>query len=83
MKTLLLTLVVVTIVCLDFGHTLICYNYWTPLDKTTECCGNGVTTCFAKSWNDHRGRRTDRGCGCPNVKPGIHLNCCKTDRCNG
>nr|F5CPD9.1 RecName: Full=Three-finger toxin MALT0058C; Flags: Precursor [Micrurus altirostris]AED89566.1 putative three finger toxin precursor [Micrurus altirostris] len=83
MKTLLLTLVVVTIVCLDFGHTLICYNDHGFIGKTTETCENGMTTCYEKRWTEARGTRIDRGCGCPNVKPGVNLNCCKTDRCNG
>nr|P0C555.1 RecName: Full=Neurotoxin 3FTx-RI; Flags: Precursor [Bungarus fasciatus] len=82
MKTLLLTLVVLTIVCLDLGHTRICLNQQSSEPQTTETCPNGEDTCYNKTWNTHRGSRTDRGCGCPKVKPGINLRCCKTDKCN-
>nr|F5CPD8.1 RecName: Full=Three-finger toxin MALT0057C; AltName: Full=MALT0057C; Flags: Precursor [Micrurus altirostris]AED89565.1 putative three finger toxin precursor [Micrurus altirostris] len=81
MKTLLLTLVVVTIVCLDFGHTMICYNQQSSQPPTTTTCSEGQ--CYKQRWRDHRGWRTERGCGCPKAIPEVKLNCCKTDRCNG
>nr|AED89574.1 putative three finger toxin precursor [Micrurus altirostris] len=81
MKTLLLTLVVVTIVCLDFGHTMICYNQQSSQPPTTTTCSEGQ--CYKKSWRDLHGWRTDRGCGCPKTNPGIKFNCCSCNRCNG
>uniref|UniRef100_R4G2W2 3FTx-Fur-27 n=1 Tax=Furina ornata TaxID=529697 RepID=R4G2W2_9SAUR len=83
MKTLLLTLVVVTIVCLDLGDSLICYfgyNY-------SQTCPDGHQ-CFTKTWCDAwcsiRGPRVEMGCEatCPIVKPGIKMFCCSTDKCN-
>nr|AAT11123.1 truncated short neurotoxin [Aipysurus eydouxii] len=38
MKTLLLTLVVVTIVCLDLGYTMTCCNQQSSQPKTTTEC---------------------------------------------
>ncbi|XP_026542766.1 short neurotoxin 1 [Notechis scutatus] len=80
MKTLLLTLVVVTIVCLDLGYTMTCCNQQSSQPKTTTTCAE--SSCYKKTWRDHRGTITERGCGCPNVKPGVQINCCKTDECN-
>nr|AKO63242.1 short chain alpha neurotoxin B.D [Micrurus browni] len=80
MKTLLLTLVVVTIVCLDFGHTMICYNQQTLQPPTTITCSEGQ--CYRKFWSDHRGTIIERGCGCPNLKLGIKIRCCTSDKCN-
>nr|A8HDJ4.1 RecName: Full=Short neurotoxin 1; Short=SNTX-1; Flags: Precursor [Pseudechis porphyriacus]ABK63528.1 SNTX-1 precursor [Pseudechis porphyriacus] len=82
MKTLLLTLVVVTIVCLDLGYTMTCCNQQSSQPKTTTTCAGGESSCYKKTWSDHRGSRTERGCGCPHVKPGIKLTCCETDECN-
>nr|Q9YGJ5.1 RecName: Full=Alpha-neurotoxin NTX-2; Short=NTX2; Flags: Precursor [Naja sputatrix]AAD08813.1 post synaptic alpha neurotoxin precursor [Naja sputatrix] len=82
MKTLLLTLLVVTIVCLDLGYTLECHNQQSSQAPTTTGCSGGETNCYKKSWRDHRGYRIERGCGCPSVKKGIEINCCTTDRCN-
>uniref|UniRef100_R4G2P2 3FTx-Aca-108 n=1 Tax=Acanthophis wellsi TaxID=239747 RepID=R4G2P2_9SAUR len=82
MKTLLLTLVVVTIVCLDLGYTMQCYNHPLLQDKTIITCAFGVSSCFKKTWKVQRETMIERGCGCPNVKPGVRLTCCKTDKCN-
>uniref|UniRef100_R4G7E7 3FTx-Aca-62 n=1 Tax=Acanthophis wellsi TaxID=239747 RepID=R4G7E7_9SAUR len=84
MKTLLLTLVVVTIVCLDLGESVICYlgyNY-------AQTCPPGENVCFTKTWCDARcgllGKRVEMGCAatCPKVKPGVDIKCCETDKCN-
>uniref|UniRef100_R4G352 3FTx-Ver-10 n=1 Tax=Vermicella annulata TaxID=1295044 RepID=R4G352_9SAUR len=84
MKTLLLTLVVVTIVCLDFGDSLVCYlGYNTP-----RTCPPGQNLCYTKTWCDghcgSRGKRIVLGCAatCPIVKPGVDISCCSTDKCN-
>nr|AAY47073.1 toxin 3 [Oxyuranus scutellatus scutellatus] len=82
MKTLLLTLVVVTIVCLDLGYTMTCYNQQSSEAKTTTTCSGGVSSCYKKTWSDGRGTRIERGCGCPSVKKGIERICCRTDKCN-
>uniref|UniRef100_R4FI70 3FTx-Aca-55 n=1 Tax=Acanthophis wellsi TaxID=239747 RepID=R4FI70_9SAUR len=84
MKTLLLTLVVVTILCLDVGDSVICYlgyNYAQP-------CPPGENVCFTKTWCDGRcpqlGKRVEMGCAatCPKVKRGVDIKCCSTDKCN-
>nr|Q8UW27.1 RecName: Full=Short neurotoxin SN160; Flags: Precursor [Hydrophis hardwickii]AAL54894.1 short neurotoxin 1 precursor [Hydrophis hardwickii] len=80
MKTLLLTLVVVTIVCLDLGYTMTCCNQQSSQPKTTTNCAE--SSCYKKTWSDHRGTRIERGCGCPQVKRGIKLECCHTNECN-
>uniref|UniRef100_A0A8C6XA92 Uncharacterized protein n=1 Tax=Naja naja TaxID=35670 RepID=A0A8C6XA92_NAJNA len=49
MKTLLLTLVVVTIVCLDLGYTRKCLNCSTRYCTTFHTCPNGQDLCF-KRW---------------------------------
>nr|BAA75768.1 short chain neurotoxin [Laticauda colubrina]BAA75769.1 short chain neurotoxin [Laticauda colubrina]BAA75770.1 short chain neurotoxin [Laticauda colubrina]BAA75771.1 short chain neurotoxin [Laticauda colubrina]BAA75772.1 short chain neurotoxin [Laticauda colubrina] len=82
MKTLLLTLVVVTMVCLDLGYTRRCYNQQSSQPKTTKSCPPGENSCYNKQWRDHRGSITERGCGCPKVKPGIKLRCCESEDCN-
>nr|P82662.2 RecName: Full=Alpha-elapitoxin-Oh2b; Short=Alpha-EPTX-Oh2b; AltName: Full=Alpha-neurotoxin; AltName: Full=LNTX3; AltName: Full=Long neurotoxin OH-6A/OH-6B; AltName: Full=OH-3; Flags: Precursor [Ophiophagus hannah]AAT97248.1 long chain neurotoxin precursor [Ophiophagus hannah]ABB83622.1 long chain neurotoxin precursor [Ophiophagus hannah] len=84
MKTLLLTLVVMTIVCLDLGYTLICFI--SSHDSVT--CAPGENVCFLKSWCDawcgSRGKKLSFGCAatCPKVNPGIDIECCSTDNCN-
>nr|ABX58167.1 putative long neurotoxin [Austrelaps labialis] len=85
MKTLLLTLVVVTIVCLDLGNSFSCYK--TPGVKS-EPCAPGENLCYTKTWCDafcgDRGKRVEMGCAatCPTVKPGVDITCCSTDNCN-
>nr|Q53B49.1 RecName: Full=Short neurotoxin OH-35; Flags: Precursor [Ophiophagus hannah]AAT97259.1 short chain alpha neurotoxin precursor [Ophiophagus hannah] len=85
MKTLLLTLVVVTIVCLDLGHTLICVKQYTIFGVTPEICADGQNLCY-KTWHmvypggyDHT-----RGCAatCPKMKNHDTVHCCTTDKCN-
>nr|Q90VW1.1 RecName: Full=Erabutoxin b; Short=ETXB; Short=Eb; AltName: Full=Short neurotoxin 1b; Flags: Precursor [Laticauda semifasciata]CAA34824.1 unnamed protein product [Laticauda semifasciata]BAA75749.1 short chain neurotoxin [Laticauda semifasciata]BAA75750.1 short chain neurotoxin [Laticauda semifasciata]BAA75751.1 short chain neurotoxin [Laticauda semifasciata]BAC78201.1 erabutoxin b [Laticauda semifasciata] len=82
MKTLLLTLVVVTIVCLDLGYTRICFNHQSSQPQTTKTCSPGESSCYHKQWSDFRGTIIERGCGCPTVKPGIKLSCCESEVCN-
>nr|ACR78487.1 putative long chain neurotoxin 29b [Drysdalia coronoides] len=84
MKTLLLTLVVVTIVCLDLGDSLICYlGYNNP-----QTCAPGQNLCYTKKWCDafclQRGKVIQLGCAatCPTAKPGEDVTCCSRDKCN-
>nr|WVG99523.1 long-chain [Pseudonaja textilis] len=86
MKTQLLTLVVVTIVCLDLGYTRTCFI--TP-DVKSKPCPPGQEVCYTKTWCDGfcgiRGKRVDLGCAatCPTPKKtGIDIICCSTDDCN-
>nr|Q53B57.1 RecName: Full=Long neurotoxin OH-56; Flags: Precursor [Ophiophagus hannah]AAT97251.1 long chain neurotoxin precursor [Ophiophagus hannah] len=85
MKTLLLTLVVVTIMCLDLGYTTKCYV--TP-DVTSQTCPDGQNICYTETWCDawcgSRGKRVNLGCAatCPKVNPGVDIICCSTDNCN-
>nr|P60773.1 RecName: Full=Short neurotoxin 1; Short=NTX I [Naja philippinensis] len=58
-----------------------CHNQQSSQAPTTKTC-SGETNCYKKWWSDHRGTIIERGCGCPKVKPGVKLNCCRTDRCN-
>nr|QSI83923.1 three-finger toxin [Calliophis bivirgatus] len=73
MKTLLLTLVVVTIVCLDLGHTRKCYQGGNP--KTIVTCQKGENLCYKKTLP----KQTLRGCGTICPPPSA---CCAADRCN-
>uniref|UniRef100_UPI00403B3933 Short neurotoxin 1 n=1 Tax=synthetic construct TaxID=32630 RepID=UPI00403B3933 len=59
---------------------MICYNQQSSQPPTTKTCSE--TSCYKKTWRDHRGTIIERGCGCPKVKPGIKLHCCRTDKCN-
>nr|F8J2G5.1 RecName: Full=Short neurotoxin 342; Short=SNTX-342; Flags: Precursor [Drysdalia coronoides]ACR78505.1 putative short chain neurotoxin 342 [Drysdalia coronoides] len=77
MKTLLLTLVVLTIVCLDLGYTMTCYNQQLSQPQTTTTCAESF--CYKKTWS---GTIIERGCGCPPMKPPIRLKCCRTEKCN-
>uniref|UniRef100_R4G2M2 3FTx-Ver-100 n=1 Tax=Vermicella annulata TaxID=1295044 RepID=R4G2M2_9SAUR len=80
MKTLLLTLVVVTIVCLDLGYTLKCYKshavggYEVCKEHETKCIGYNIC-----AFRNHA--IVVRGCGtsCPE---GNRPVCCSTDMCN-
>nr|B2BRQ6.1 RecName: Full=Alpha-elapitoxin-Al2a; Short=Alpha-EPTX-Al2a; AltName: Full=Putative long neurotoxin; Flags: Precursor [Austrelaps labialis]ABX58152.1 putative long neurotoxin [Austrelaps labialis] len=84
MKTLLLTLVVVTIVCLDLGDSLRCYMG----PKTPRTCPPGENLCFTKTWCDPRcsllGKLVKLGCAatCPIPKSYEDVTCCSTDNCN-
>uniref|UniRef100_R4G321 3FTx-Pse-99 n=1 Tax=Pseudonaja modesta TaxID=340912 RepID=R4G321_9SAUR len=87
MKTLLLTLVVVTIVCLDLGYTRTCFK--TPAPVRSEPCPPGEDLCFTRTWRDahsgNRGPRVDLGCAatCPTTdKTEIRISCCSEDDCN-
>nr|QSI83981.1 three-finger toxin [Calliophis bivirgatus] len=75
MKTLLLTLVVVTIVCLDLGHTWDCYQGDNP--KIVVTCSKSKHLCFKTVFLDPP--RTLRGCTfrCP-----PHARCCAANKCN-
>nr|QSI83985.1 three-finger toxin [Calliophis bivirgatus] len=75
MKTLLLTLVVVTIVCLDLGYPSRCYQGDNP--KTRVTCSKGKNLCYRKTIPETM--ETLRGCTsrCP---PGY--SCCAADSCN-
>nr|QSI83968.1 three-finger toxin [Calliophis bivirgatus] len=75
MKTLLLTLVVVTIVCLDLGYTLQCYQ-GTDL-KTVVTCPNQHQQCFKLTSTFPP--KTMRGCGFLCLS---RATCCSTDLCN-
>ncbi|ETE58964.1 hypothetical protein L345_15308 [Ophiophagus hannah] len=85
MKTLLLTLVVVTIVCLDLGHTRICLTDYSKVSETIEICPDGQNFCFKKfpkgipflPW-------VNRGCAatCPKPEPKVYVDCCARDKCN-
>uniref|UniRef100_R4FJX3 3FTx-Hem-11 n=1 Tax=Hemiaspis signata TaxID=355698 RepID=R4FJX3_9SAUR len=85
MKTLLLTLVVVTIVCLDLGDSLSCYK--TPHVKS-EPCAVGENQCYTKTWCDtfcsSRGKVVELGCAatCPVPESYEEVTCCSTDICN-
>nr|QSI83948.1 three-finger toxin [Calliophis bivirgatus] len=74
MKTLLLTLVVVTILCLDLGYTLICYN--TPIKWISKTCAPEEKVCYFGSVMQ---MFLIRGCAekCPKG-----YGCCRTDYCN-
>nr|Q2VBN1.1 RecName: Full=Muscarinic toxin MTX6; Flags: Precursor [Ophiophagus hannah]ABB83638.1 muscarinic toxin precursor [Ophiophagus hannah] len=85
MKTLLLTLVVVTILCLDLGYTLTCLTHESLFFETTETCSDGQNLCYAKWFAVFPGaRRPDGGCAatCPDKVPLEIVNCCTTDKCN-
>ncbi|ETE56610.1 hypothetical protein L345_17679, partial [Ophiophagus hannah] len=54
----------------------------------SETCPDGQNLCYLKSWCDifcgSRGERLEFGCAatCPEVKPGVNIECCSTDNCN-
>nr|P15816.1 RecName: Full=Kappa-2-bungarotoxin; AltName: Full=Kappa-neurotoxin CB1; Flags: Precursor [Bungarus multicinctus]CAA35774.1 unnamed protein product [Bungarus multicinctus] len=86
MKTLLLTLVVVTIVCLDLGYTKTCLK--TP-SSTPQTCPQGQDICFLKVSCEQfcpiRGPVIEQGCAatCPEFRSNDRsLLCCTTDNCN-
>nr|ADN67573.1 three-finger toxin precursor [Naja atra] len=85
MKTLLLTLVVVTIVCLDLGYTRKCLNCSTRYCTTFHTCPNGQDLCFKRWYEGNQlGWRAIRGCAatCPEAKTRETVECCATDKCN-
>ncbi|XP_032078233.1 weak neurotoxin 5-like, partial [Thamnophis elegans] len=85
MKTLLLALLVVTVVCLDFGDTLICYKCKEGLCITERKCSNKQNLCFKRrKLFSPFGLRTRRGCAatCPTRKRNNAIECCSENRCN-
>nr|Q98965.1 RecName: Full=Cytotoxin 6; AltName: Full=Cardiotoxin-6; Short=CTX6; Flags: Precursor [Naja atra]CAA69977.1 cardiotoxin 6 [Naja atra] len=81
MKTLLLTLVVVTIVCLDLGYTLKCNQLIPPFYKT---CAAGKNLCYKMFMVAAQRFPVKRGCidVCPKSSLLVKYVCCNTDRCN-
>nr|A7X4S7.1 RecName: Full=Toxin 3FTx-Oxy5; AltName: Full=Three-finger toxin; Short=3FTx; Flags: Precursor [Oxyuranus microlepidotus]ABU68553.1 3FTx-Oxy5 [Oxyuranus microlepidotus] len=78
MKTLLLTLVVMTIVCLDLGYTLTCYMN----PSGTMVCKEHETMCYRLIvWTFQYHVLYLKGCSssCPG---GNNCACCSTDLCN-
>nr|QSI83973.1 three-finger toxin [Calliophis bivirgatus] len=75
MKTLLLTLVVVTIVCLDLGYTLQCYKGNNP--KILVTCEKGQNECYIRTFP--RPPVMVRGCTSHCL---ARFTCCSTDKCN-
>nr|QSI83980.1 three-finger toxin [Calliophis bivirgatus] len=79
MKTLLLTLVVLTIMCLDLGYTMQCYHGGDL--NTIKTCDKRDPLCFKKLFNNpfFKAPKTLRGCAsrCP-----PDYDCCSTDLCN-
>nr|Q69CJ8.1 RecName: Full=Weak toxin DE-1 homolog 1; Short=WTX DE-1 homolog 1; Flags: Precursor [Ophiophagus hannah]AAR10442.1 weak toxin DE-1-like protein [Ophiophagus hannah]5XWE_A Chain A, Weak toxin DE-1 homolog 1 [Ophiophagus hannah]5XWE_B Chain B, Weak toxin DE-1 homolog 1 [Ophiophagus hannah] len=82
MKPVLLTLVVVTIVCLDLGYTRICLKQEPFQPETTTTCPEGEDACYNLFWSDHSEIKIEMGCGCPKTEPYTNLYCCKIDSCN-
>nr|C6JUP3.1 RecName: Full=Three-finger toxin MicTx3; AltName: Full=MCOR0100C; AltName: Full=Three-finger toxin 3FTx-3; Flags: Precursor [Micrurus corallinus]ACS74997.1 3FTx precursor [Micrurus corallinus] len=82
MKTLLLTLVVVTIMCLDLGYTLVCYTNVLEPPGTLETCPDDFTC--VKKW-EGGGRRVTQYCSHACAIPASYefVHCCQTDKCNG
>nr|A0A2P1BSS8.1 RecName: Full=Mipartoxin-4; AltName: Full=Mipartoxin-IV; AltName: Full=Three-finger toxin-05; Short=3FTx-05; Flags: Precursor [Micrurus mipartitus]AVI57323.1 mipartoxin-IV [Micrurus mipartitus] len=81
MKTLLLTLVVVTIVCLDLGYTRKCHTKNSPGRETSQACPTGQNICF-KKWK--KGEIISKGCAvtCPKPKKDETFQCCLKNNCN-
>uniref|UniRef100_R4G326 3FTx-Pse-290 n=1 Tax=Pseudonaja modesta TaxID=340912 RepID=R4G326_9SAUR len=78
MKTLLLTLVMVTIMCLDLGYTLTCYK--SPFG--TVACNKYETFCYRFTHCPFPHHVVViRGCitSCPTQNNYV---CCSTDLCN-
>uniref|UniRef100_R4FIH0 3FTx-Fur-58 n=1 Tax=Furina ornata TaxID=529697 RepID=R4FIH0_9SAUR len=80
MKTLLLTLVVVTIVCLDLGYPLVCLH--SPGSPSYSVCAGYMTICYRYDFSPIKDKVvTVRGCSasCPGGRNHV---CCSTDMCN-
>nr|QSI83960.1 three-finger toxin [Calliophis bivirgatus] len=76
MKTLLLTLVVVTIMCLDLGYTLKCYEG--RVTSAIVTCEKGMNIC-AKIIGNSVFYTRKCAATCPDRK---YVDCCSTDLCN-
>nr|P0C554.1 RecName: Full=Neurotoxin 3FTx-RK; Flags: Precursor [Bungarus fasciatus] len=85
MKTLLLTLVVVTIVCLELGYTRKCLTKYSQDNESSKTCPSGQKLCF-KKWETGKllGTKVKRGCvaTCPQPKKEWIIQCCAKDKCN-
>uniref|UniRef100_R4G7K8 3FTx-Pse-191 n=1 Tax=Pseudonaja modesta TaxID=340912 RepID=R4G7K8_9SAUR len=78
MKTLLLTLVMVTIMCLDLGYTLKCYKGY----HDTVVCKPHQTICYEyRIAATHGNSILYRGCSA-SCRGGMRSVCCSTDLCN-
>nr|ADF50024.1 muscarinic toxin-like protein [Bungarus flaviceps] len=97
MKTLLLTLVVVTIMSLDLGYTRMCNMCVRPypFDSEDRCCPEGQDSCYKSYWVNEFGNKQipynkkypvmlKRGCvtTCTGPKGLKILICCPTRNCN-
>uniref|UniRef100_U3FYQ1 Long chain neurotoxin 1c n=1 Tax=Micrurus fulvius TaxID=8637 RepID=U3FYQ1_MICFL len=84
MKALLLTLVVVTIVCLDLGYTRKCYEGKGTRKSVT--CPKGEKVCYTTFLvgPSQPEKILKWGCAasCPKVGLGARITCCSTDNCN-
>uniref|UniRef100_R4G2G6 3FTx-Fur-63 n=1 Tax=Furina ornata TaxID=529697 RepID=R4G2G6_9SAUR len=78
MKTLLLTLVVVTIMCLDLGYTLRCHNTW---NYGYISCEAHAPFCY-KSRHYGRTEKPTIAQGCTAKCSEKSEVCCSTDMCN-
>nr|QSI83954.1 three-finger toxin [Calliophis bivirgatus] len=80
MKTLLLTLVVVTIICLDIGDTLVCHKGL--FLRETMTCPEGENLCYTKTVPTPTHHYVIFG-GCIDSCPkSWDYVCCRTDKCN-
>nr|F5CPE2.1 RecName: Full=Three-finger toxin MALT0063C; Short=3FTx MALT0063C; Flags: Precursor [Micrurus altirostris]AED89569.1 putative three finger toxin precursor [Micrurus altirostris] len=79
MRTLLLTLVVVTIVCLDLGNSLICYVSEYGAKMT---CPEGKTLCEKYAVPLMQGHFYFAWRCTSTCKAGAYNICCSTDLCN-
>nr|QSI83953.1 three-finger toxin [Calliophis bivirgatus] len=80
MKTLLLTLVVVTIICLDIGDTLVCHKG--IFLRETVTCPEGENLCYTRTVPTPSHSYVIFG-GCTDTCTLKHIRvCCRTDKCN-
>uniref|UniRef100_A0A0F7YZ34 Three-finger toxin 10b n=1 Tax=Micrurus fulvius TaxID=8637 RepID=A0A0F7YZ34_MICFL len=86
MKTLLLTLVVLTIVCLDLGNTRICDDSSIPFLRTPQLCPKGQDVCYKKTPIVKKFKWLQKkGCASSCPKNGFikifKIECCTKDNC--
>nr|ACS74998.1 3FTx precursor [Micrurus corallinus] len=79
MKTLLLTLVVVTIMCLDLGYTRKCRIGKDGFYSVT--CTEKENLCFTMFSARSPTQIIERGCA--SSCSSRYMKCCSTDSCNG